>query len=358
MESARMVKRIAIGLLCLSGLISIGFNIYQYKQIRNVTQGTANEISSDNEIRAITQPDKGPSTSSSANQNLVLASGENQSINREAEDLKYQIAAAKEELAMVKKEVDDDAAKEAEEEEARLEAQKRSQEVAKIYQEDPSYKKMLRNNMKISLAAQYADLFEILNLTDEKIDNFKDILVDENMARRDLYSETQEDENEPLSQEEQEELASRYGAIREEYKAKMAELLGQEGYEEYQTYQETSEERYYVGEFMGSLDSDETLTETQKKQLIEAMYKEVNNVKYEPIDSETSSSATQKEIMDWRIEYRSRRDEAYLKAGKDILSASQYEKLEAYLTKQRDNLKLLMEVSLMNSPDAEKESND
>ena len=154
---------------------------------------------------------------------------------------------AEEELDMAHEQLADEAAKKAE-------LKKMESELQKRYREDPSYKKMRRN----SLDLQYGDLFEELNLSPEKLEEFKDLLVDLQTEFSDFYTEMQEV---TPSEEKRAEFEQRSKELQENRETKIKEFLGDNNYEKYQEYQGTWLYKYNVTNFMATLESGEELTE-------------------------------------------------------------------------------------------------
>lgn len=333
MDTKKIIKNIAILLICLSLPVLIGLNIYQHQQIKKISNGVTSEKSVNNGSTANATSVKENPEGEKAVQVTTLAGKVKPAGNSASDDLSYQIDAAEEELDMAKKQLSDEEAKKAELKKAEKELMKKSMQ-------DPSQKKYMRNYLGI----QYGDLFKELNLSPEKLEKFKDMLVDEMMAQQNIYLEREGDTTTP-SKEEQKELSQRYEALNKEYETKKSELLGKDDYEKYQTYAERTGERYYVNSFMESLGSSEKLTDTQKNDLIDAMHDEAKNVRYESSNddnSESSSNRYDEKSIARMLEFEDRQGEAYLKAAKDILPASQIEQFKTYLKQQRD----MMESSI------------
>jgi|GEM_PF-2053748 len=348
MDTKKTIKNLSIVLICLSAVALIGLNIYQHQQIKKASQGTIFETSASDEARDKTSG-AFSSRSKSRSPGHALAPANNQSGTNEGDDLNYQLEAAEEELAMVNKQLSDEESKKAEQKKIQSELQKK-------YREDPSYKKSMKNSLEI----QYGDLFKKLNLPPEKLDKFKDLLVEEMAAQQDIWLEMGADYN-TLSKEQRDELNKRFEALNKKYESQKADLLGENDYEEYKEYSETLSERYNVTNFMESLGSGEKLTETQKEGLIEAMYEEAKTIRYESTDddSESSSSRYDEESMAQMLKFQESIHEAYLNAAKGILSASQIEQLDAYFKKERDRYKVFMEMeALRNSTSGSQEDTE
>jgi len=338
MDTKKIIKNIAIVLICLSLPILICLNLYQHQQINKYSKSITSETSKNNLSTANATSAKESPVGEKAVQVTPPAGKAKPSDNSASDDLSYQLDAAEEELDMAKKQLSDEEARKAE-------LEKTEKELIKKYLKDPSQKKYMRNSLDI----QYGDLFKELNLSPEKLEKFKDMLVDEMMAQQNIYLEMETD-SVTLSKEEQKELSQRYEALNKEYEAKKSELLGQDDYKKYQTYTERTGERYYVNSFMGSLGSGEKLTDAQKKDLIDAMHDEAKNVTYESSnddDSESSSNRYDEKSIARMLEFEGRRHDAYLTASKGILSTSQIEQFKAYFKQQRDMYESSMKMQAL-----------
>jgi hypothetical protein len=326
METKKIIKNIAIGLICLLLPVLIALNIYQYQQNKKLSDNTTSEASVNNSstTNAIVAKDNTLQKATARRTTLVTrgkAAG-----NNEADEINYQLDAAEEELDTVNGQLSKEEAKKAELKKAELELHKKAMK-------DPSMKK----NMKTSLDFQYGDLFKKLNLSPEKLEKFKDLLVDEMIAQQNIYLESEADAT-TLSKEKQAEMSQRYQALNKEYEAKKIQLLGQNGYEECETYMERIGERFNVNGFMESITSGEKVTEAQKEELINAMYEERKDVKFIISDADTAESSNMydEKSIARMLDFQDRQGEAYIKAAKGILSASQVEQFKAYLKRQRD----------------------
>lgn len=340
MDAKKTIKNIAVIFICLLGIALIGINIHQHQQIKKARQLRSSETYPDNETTTETLPYSEPAYPTNASQNPAPYPDEVQTVDNEAEELIYHLDAAEEELDIVQEQLADEEAKKAE--------QKRLQrELQKKYREDPSYEKSMRDSLDI----QYADLFEKLNLPPEELEEFKDLLFEEIMAKQDIYNEYDTDGYATLSKEQREELTQRYMELNEEYESKYADLLGEDNYEIYQAYTETQNERYNVNNFIETLGSDEKLTETKKEALIISMNEEIKNVTWESLDlneeSEASSNMYSEKNIERMMAIYNLQIEAYSKAADSILSGSQLEKFKTYLQKKRDQYKLYMEMAAL-----------
>jgi hypothetical protein len=338
MDRKKIIKNIFIAIICLSLPVLICLNVYQRRQIIKSLNVAVLETSAHKVPTATAPKVKENPVDQKAAQVSNIAVKSKTSGNNDVDDLNYQLNAAQEELALVNKQLADEETRKAEQKKAQMELQKR-------YVINSS---SMKNSMRKSLGIEYEDLFKVLNLSSEKFEKFKDILVDEMMARQNIFADLG-DTNNP-SKEQQEEINQRFQAIDREYDAKKSELLGNDGYEKYQAYTERSGERYYVNNFIGSLGSDEKLTDVQKTQLIDAIHDEVKNITYEMISDENSESSsnmyTEKRIAQV-LKNAEKRHEAYLKAAQNILTASQLEKFKASLKQERDRFEYIAKYQAM-----------
>jgi hypothetical protein len=351
MDTRRILKKIGVGLL---GLMVVGLfilNIFQYQQIKKVSRNTNSETTANSASASPVTSDKEDIMQKKGVKSTALASKEKASAGGNDDDLNYQLDAAEEELDMVHNQLSAEQTKKAELKKAQLELQKKSMK-------DPSFKKYMRS----SLDMQYGDLFKQLNLSPEKLEKFKDLLVDEMAAGQNIYIEMQLGNDTP-TKEQQAEMRKRYEALNKEYETKKNELLGKNDFQTYQAYSERTGERYYVSNFMESLGSSEKMTETQKNNLIEAMYNESKNIRNEnkvnDDSSESFSSSFDEKSIAKMMEFEDRRGEAYLKATQGLLTASQTEQFRTYLKQQRDMMESSMKMqALMNGTQSSQKSDD
>lgn len=349
MERTRIIKKTAIGLLFLFIIALTCLGIYQYQRIKGISQGTTDVASYSDEVNQIKNQDKETAPESSTVQSPVPASEEGTTAGNEIDDLRYQLTAAEEELAEVNDLIAEEEARKAEEEKAIQERLNKAMEYQKRYVETPEYKEM---QLK-SLDRSYSGLIKRLNLTPEKKEMFLGMIIDKGTEMNSIYQEFSaagKGQTPEKLKELTDERLGRSNSLNQEYKEKMVDLIGEDGYETYQVFGNSVNERYLVEAFVNLLDSDEALTEDQKWDLTEAMYKGTRDLKY--ASSAYDPNATQEERIARNLEYTSRTHEGYLQAAGDILSASQYEKMDAYLKSQRDQLERNLKSSVRSGTQA------
>jgi hypothetical protein len=334
----KTIKSTAVILLILSAVILAGLNIHQYRQIQLATESSPTENATAGKSLAMSMDEKQMDTTHPASSEGVNSSGSPGAGSTKTDELIYHLESAEEELAEVQEQLAADQVKNAERQQIEKELQKK-------YREDPSFKKAMKDGLDL----QYADLFKKLDLSPEKLEMFKDLLLEESMAQQDLWLER--GGSDPLAEEEFEEWNLGFQAINEEYEARKSEFLGETDYETYQAYSATQHERYQVNEFLSFLDSDAKLTESQKESLIEAMSEGAKGVSFEgPVnDGLPPEEMTEEMQMEMSLNFQTRRHDAYLEAAGSILSSSQLEQFEGYLENQLEQQRLFMEMQALRS---------
>jgi len=330
------IKSIVIILLFISTAALAGLNIYQNRQIQELKQVASVVASQDRDSKESPAFDNAMASRQTRQQDQVVSGAESQTGDGEVDELLYQLDAAEEELAGIREEVAADEAKKAKLEELQKKLSKMSRQIL------PS-----KESIKANLEYQYADLYKKLNLTPEQIDEFKGLQAEQELTQQDVFSNYNLTGD--MTEEEREEMSSRLRELHEESESEIEAFLGKTEYEAYQLYSETQGERYRVKEFMGYLDSGETLSEPQKESLIEAMNEELRNVVSEGprYTAEDYSNMSNEEKMEMQLASYTQNNEAYLKAAKSVLSAAQVEKFEVYLEEETERNRLFLEMSVL-----------
>ena len=302
---------IVITIICFLLVASVGLNIYQHQQNKKLSQVTnsrpsAGDDSSDNGISVKDSSFQGKGYQFSDKTGIKTG-------NVNIDELTNQLNEAEEELDYVWKQLSD--------------AQTES---------TGSYELQADRYLRDAIDDEYDYLFRDLDLTSEELERFRDILFDNRIAIRDFYRELY---GATPSEERRAELKQLRRKINDEEERKITESLGNGVYAKYKAYKDAFDEINEVKSFAASLGSDNMLTETQEKALIETMQKE-------PIYSETDSDDAKilfpaeiytenniTEILNMHKSY----NEAFIKAAQGILSPSQLFLLKGYLNKEHDN---------------------
>ena len=208
---------------------------------------------------------------------------------------------------------------------------------------DPVYKKIRRDSITKLINEDYAPLFKKLNITEEEFDKLKEILFDKRMEIDDL--------SEPYlnaaTTEEKETVIQQQRDIDNNYKNRIAEFLGEEKNEIYQSYENRHTERIRLSDFMMGQPADKRINEEQTESLIDAMY-DARKVIYDEKDTEKneSSSGLTEEKIAQSMEMQSRVNEKYVEASSGIMPPDQLEQYKTYLKQQLDMQEASLKMSL------------
>lgn len=203
----------------------------------------------------------------------------------------------------------------------------------------------MKKYIRASLDIQYRDIFKELNLSPEKLEKFKDLLVDRATGISQLSPEIMS----ASTKEQKADLQQRYSAILAESETKAKELLGNADYQTFQEYYERSNSRYFINSFKESLDSNDQLTKDQEKALINIMYKEEQNVYsgmgYNPNKTIEFPSDVKEGKVDGQLKNMEKIHLKTVENAKGVLSDSQLEQLKNYLKSRREMMELSSKLS-------------
>lgn len=309
MDNKKVIKYIPIVLLCMILLASVGMNICQRLKLKNLSriadsQPTVN-IEPENSV-----PEEADKIQENFDINAPVAgrdkrtADEIDSLNAELSDIEQELDKANEKWAeMISKD----------------------QDIKENQQE------LVRKHRLTVVENQYTSLFEELDLSTEKLENLKDLLVERNLA---LYPERPMDES---AKEDMTTVKERTDKVNEEYDAKLNEFLGYVDYEKYEEYIERSGSRANVTDFMRSLSTDEMLTKDQKKELIEIWYNEQEKASNEALSNPSVAPTTylNDNMIAQGLNNLEKIHSKIIQAAQDTLSSSQLDKLQNYLKSQR-----------------------
>ena len=340
MESSKGMKKILFGLLCLLILTLIGLSIFQHLQFKrlsgivnyktNATDESSDGKASDvdrvaqNNIPQGAAPVGNLKDSNNIPQDTPPASSLKDSNKNDFDDVEEHLDATEEKLDMAYQKLSDELSKQAE-------IKEKEEEYHKLLAENT--KKRDQDNFITNLDSEYGPLFKELDFSPEKLNELKQLLIDKRAESIEISVETVDgvtwttiSDNEVKA---------------EEYNEKIRQFLGNNDYEKYMTYEESSRERYWVSDFIKSGTTVETITDDQQLALIKSMHESLEGIKDELENYGTPSDSPyemDEEEIALRMNRIKRRDEAYIEAAKDILSPIQVEQFETYLKEIRDML--------------------
>ena len=339
MENKKGNKKVVIGLVCLAMLVLIGFIVYKHHQIKILSQAlnSANEsieklVSERNDI-----PQK-----DAAQDTTLDAKGKGQG---DIDDLKYQLEAAEEELDLAYEQLSDALAKN--DENTNSMGMSPMADMMKMIA-DPEKKKELITALKRGFNQQYGTLFKLLNLSPEKLRQFKELLANQTIEMIKINNEVNTIEP---TEENRNKLQERLDEFLKQRNADLAALLGSQDYQTYKNYKDSQQERGIVERFAYSLSAEDKLSNEQQEALINSMCQERKNVFSQTDDSgrriifpseRSTGFFPSDEDMEEAKETEESIKDTYLKSTGDILSASQGERFKEYFEQPNATMPLPM----------------
>ena len=208
-------------------------------------------------------------------------------------------------------------------------------DIAKMMK-NPGMKDMIRAQQKGQLDLLYGSLFKCLQLSDTELEAFKSALLDRQMA---LVDSSMDMMNSAATPEEKKAATDRMKETTAAYDAQIKELLGDDNYAMYQSYEATQAERMQVSLFKGSLGGGDQISEEQEDSLIQAMHEERNKFQssVSGVDDKqaTDSSQFTPEKITKLLEENSKLQELYVTRAAAILTPSQLEQFKANQKQQQ-----------------------
>ena len=222
----------------------------------------------------------------------------------------------------------------------------------------PGMKDMIRAQQKGQQDVMYGSLFKCLQLSEEGMAKFKDLLLDRQMglvdSSMDLMSGTATPEEKKAAGEKIKELTAAYDA---EIKA----LLGEDNYGLFKSYEDTQAERMQVTMFKGSLSEDVQMSDAQEDSLIRAMHEARSSFKSSVpgLDGKQESldpSQFTPEGITRLLEESARLQEQYVAKAAAILTPAQLELFKANQKQQQamQEMGMNMAAKMFGQPAKEK----
>jgi phosphoribosyl-ATP pyrophosphohydrolase len=329
---------------CLAGvliLVSIGFNIFQYQRNKRLSEKPVPEKIAKNESTSdsISNSESAPVkiVQKSERKSTVPISKEEKSITSEIDELEYHLNAAEEELDMTSEQLSDELSQKAKYKKAYDKGQK-------IIKSNPAFQKSIRDSVTQTILKNYDPLFEKLNISEEEFDEFKGMLVDQQIEIRNISASIV-----GASSYEEEEKARRQGEeIRNKYENKISEFLGRENNEIYQAYASRLTERRSLRDFMETFPPDNRMNEEQTEVLIDSMYEARRTVydKMGPVTNNGSSFELTEETLAQVMERSARVDEKYVELCRGMMTPEQVEQYKTFLKQELEMQESLLKLSL------------
>jgi len=176
----------------------------------------------------------------------------------------------------------------------------------------------------------FGNLFNELGLTEDDTEAFKNLLSERMMVGVSAGMKMM-----TANKEERAALKDQINQGEEEVDSMINDLLGEEGFKEYEAYKETIEERMALNQFNQQLGmSGAALTSDQNDQLVSIMYEERLAAEKSPdyFDAEDSDPGDfNDEVIQKSLDQQERINKGTLSRAKKFLNAEQYEKLDLFL---------------------------
>jgi hypothetical protein len=218
--------------------------------------------------------------------------------------------------------------------------EEKQQELREMYRESPSYWSGYRSY----LSAQYKDLFDEMNIPEEKRDEFFDIMIDQQSA----YSEIRPEIASATTDAQKEDLRQRYADIREANETALKDFFGSD-YETFHDFVEMQTTRSVIDSFKSTLSEENQLTEDQEQEITEIMYKEQMQVfaemGYDPRNDIEFPSDVKEGEVDGQAANMAKIHSRSIEKSEGVLSESQFEAYKNYLNYQQEITELSEQLS-------------
>jgi hypothetical protein len=213
-------------------------------------------------------------------------------------------------------------------------------------------KKMLQSQkgmLGTVLDKNYARLFSDLKLSPEQSAAVKEVLMDRMMNQSQLGLSAFSDD---MDSEKRAQLQQQIKAESDKTDARLKELLGADGYTQFESYEKSYPERTVVSSFKDQMQGNPSaLSPAQEDQLLQAMTEERSNFKFtndltdkSKFDGDLSSLFTEENINRFSDE-QAKLNQQYLSRAQGILAADQVVQFQQFLNSQQEMQKLGMQMA-------------
>jgi hypothetical protein len=135
---------------------------------------------------------------------------------------------------------------------------------------DPKFSKLMALQQKGQLDSRYASLFKQLALTPAQLDQFKNLLLQEQNAARDVLASARDQGLDPRT--DRAAISQLVAQSDADIESQIQSTLGPAAYQQYQSYEQTLPQRNTVNQLQQSLSYTSTpLTDSQADQLIQVL---------------------------------------------------------------------------------------
>ncbi|MDA3799432.1 MAG: hypothetical protein PF692_10160 [Kiritimatiellae bacterium] len=221
--------------------------------------------------------------------------------------------------------------------------QSASEERKKRWQErmdNPEFKKKMEERERSMLSNKYKSLFNYLELTQEKKDEFYQAIIDQNNSFREMGVRIFGNVSNGVTEENIEDVKN----IKEEYLRAMEGILGADDYGVYIQYEQTEPEREQVERLEKELSNtkSEPLSSEQQDELITAMYNARKNIDVyvlTKVDDLPDDDFLKGDNLEKQLNGLDKLAENYIAQASEILSAGQLTQFERSVAEHTERQK-------------------
>ena len=209
---------------------------------------------------------------------------------------------------------------------------------------DPKMREMMKAQQKAFLGPmidkQYGELMKQLNLTPDQSAGLKELIQKKMLAGSDIGMAMMDDS---LDASQRADLAKQIKAQTDDFNSQIKQMLGDDNYQAYQTYEKTVPDRMSVSQFSDEFAGTPTaLSAGQQEQLIQAMSDARNNFNWTSelnqqnpgMNGDMSSLLTEDNINKF-VQEREQFDQQFLSKAEQILSPEQFAAFKDFQNTQR-----------------------
>lgn len=209
---------------------------------------------------------------------------------------------------------------------------------------DPKMREMMKAQQKAAMgpiiARQYADLFKQLNLSDDQAASLKDLMQKKMLTGADVGMSMMDDS---LDASQRADLTKQAKSQMDEVNNEIKQLLGDDNYQAFQSYEKSVPDRMTVGQFSDQFTgTDNALSTDQQHQLIQAMSDARSSFNWtsglnQPssgVNVDIASQLTEENIDKFTHE-REQFDQTVVQRVGQFLTPAQSKSFEEFLANQR-----------------------
>ncbi len=211
---------------------------------------------------------------------------------------------------------------------------------------DPKMREMMKAQQKSVIGPiidkQYADLFKQLNMTPDQASAMKDLISKKMLAGADVGMAMLDDS---LDASQRADLTKQVKAESDDYDQQIKQLLGDDNYKGYQSYEKTVPDRMAVDQFNSQFAGTSTaLTPSQQQQLVQALSDSRNNFNWTSglnnqqdlgANGDIASMLTDENIAKFTAE-REQFDQQFLARAQQFLTPEQVTAYQQFQKQQRE----------------------